>query len=307
MEFFSSVNNVSFQSGFKWSINNFSEVNRSYTIRSEKVKFEEVGASWILEVSPSQCNTIETCIKLKCLIIDDGSDENAQYKFRIKFSNGSTLETPFAVRNKTAESAVLELNLQTMVTYEDPFILNGEVVFESISHVLKVKEGCGRMETPFSSLLNMREFTERESSAIELPSIRMTSSPTWQPEDRFANANDEDDNENAEVVDQAENIESAFHLDDDAVNYEDDENREASILDENIDDSKFYTKSDSDSNDDEESDEDENENDEEIPAKLESSYVRLTKRIKKIYLVKMRQIAETTSRFLVTSARVSST
>lgn len=380
MELISSVDNVVYKNGFKWTINNFSNVSHrpNFVIRSNLICFEEAKVNWMLEVTPTQCNTIETCIKLKCLIFDQRTDENGRYKFHIKFSNGSLLETNYVSwMNNSSTSRALELNLQTMVTFEDSIVLDVGVVFETISHEIKVTQDPARIKTSYSSLMNLPELTERESSVISLSTFE---SPDFDAsEDEGATVDETEDEKNDEIEnvsseDEVEELEETVEDNYETVDEEADFNDDLEENDDANDEEKFNADEEEDEEkDDEEDDEelvaieaqkhlvavvaqkhlgvikgqqqleandeeenleanddeeenseedfeilnaesmseefvdsdDDDDDEEEAPAKFESSYVRLTKRIRKIYLVKMKQIALTSSRYLVTSARVS--
>lgn len=257
MEYVSDISEVSFESSFKWTVNNLSAANnnKNYFIKSKEIQFKEANATWYLKLKLFVYSSTEKLLGVSFFLVDDGRDENARYKFSLKMSDGSGEESPFIVKNETKRSHLLEYKLGKYMSL-------GEGV-ESIT-----LEPVCIMET-------LKQDSEIYDDDFELlnDNIAIIAST---PEKEKPVKDEVSCDEMPEVTEEKDN----------AVDSE-------SASDENSDDDL------------ESSGSVECESDTTYNAEEKCDNARVTRKIQKIYLIKMRQIAETSARMLVTAARVS--
>lgn len=300
MEFVSDLNEVSFSSTFKWRINNLSasqwqqaKAKKNFIIKSHEIKFKQANAVWYVKIRVFVYNTNQKFLQVNFYVVDDGQDENARYKFNMKLSDGSVIDaSALIVKNSTNSSALLDCELGKYITLtkdEDSVVLEPTCIMETLKHNKEVEEVEHELE-------DVEDVSEEEESDVE-EADEQEKVEEAEPLDIFAPR--ESDQEPI-IVKMSDNCLSPLPLGSESS----DDSYSSSI-------SKLSD--DSDESDDEEDDDDDDhactgecvdvmQSESEMRRKLN---LDLSTRIKKIYLVKMEQIAATSASLLLTSARVS--
>lgn len=304
MEIISNLKEVTHESVFKWRINNISAANngKNYIIQSKEIDFADVDASWFLKVEPVILNTNETFLSVKFCVRDSKKDENARYKFNLKVrgENGKMRslekEIGFIQKNRVCKGYLMEVYLQGYLPVtkgENFFVLEATCTIESLiqeyyeddfDHLNDdddknlITEDPEPVEVPvdIDLLIEATETTANEEIVeVTLPKdkeneVKETSAITCQKTTQ----------ESAESEKQIESlIESAVTP---------------------------VIKSSSEESSSPESIPSESSGDAERKRSKKQGAINknLCKRVQKIYMIKMRQIAETSARLFVTSARV---
>jgi hypothetical protein len=325
----------SFDSSFKWTVNNLFAANpkKNYIIRSKEKNFYEANATWQIKLSSFVYNSGERFLNPTFYLRDDGSDENARYKFSITLDDGKVFESQFIAKNKTSKSALLEYQMSQYIPLEkdcESIVINPKVVFETLSHntelepeqelepepeaELEVTVTDG--ESEYDVLLDSMSLVKTESEpdfrieAAMLPrshekEAKAANVPEFPKENELPVRSVEDDLPPGSYESEAK-FNKAFE---EAAKLQSRSADVGTLLASAVATSSSAMTSSSDCKDSDESSSDDcfdmsQEADRMRPG-YKMSNIELTRRIKKIYLVKMKQIAETSSRLLVTAARVS--
>lgn len=123
MEFVSNLKEVSFESSMKWTINNWSKISllKNYVIKSKKVLFGEANASWHMQVQQHIERNHEHYLGLpylhvKFFLNDSGNDANANFRFTAKIAGhvGTT-----NVRNIDNEPIVMKAEINRNFYFDD--------------------------------------------------------------------------------------------------------------------------------------------------------------------------------------------
>lgn len=277
MEYVTDLVETTFDQSFKWKVNNLDAASpkKDYIVRSKEINFFEANATWYLKLSQFVYNSGEKFLGSTFFLRDNGKDENARYKFTITMKDGTLLESQFISKNKTYKSSLLEYQM---------------------SQFIPIDKDCNSIEIEPRVILETLTF---RSEVADIPV------PTPQVEEI---AGDDGESEYDTLIDSiplvVPEIEVTKEQNSTEKSVDDEKQTEKSLTVTSSSESKSSEDSDSDSDSDDEA-YDLAVEDDKLKPEYKMSNMELTKRIRKIYLVKMKQIADTSSRLLVTAARVS--
>jgi hypothetical protein len=119
MEFVSELKEISYESSFKWKINNLSvaSAKKNYVIKSNEVDFKEANAKWFVKIKQFISESGIIWLDITFYLRDDGKDDNARYNFAVKTIKGTSHDNdlvdsgPFISKNQTNKRSLLERNM----------------------------------------------------------------------------------------------------------------------------------------------------------------------------------------------------
>lgn len=283
MDFVTDLVEVSFDQSFKWKINNVNAADpkKDYMIKSKELRFFEANATWYLKIRQFVYNSGERFLGSTFYLRDDGKDENARYKFSIKLESGMILESQFISKNKTAKSSLLEYQMSQFIPLDEgdnSIVIEPKCILETMSEPVVIIESEEEVlvddgESEYDTLVDSMPLEVPKAVVSEIAEVSVIENtlettakePTIDDEKRSEKSSNEGSSSAASSSETSKDSDDSDSDESFSFPVEDDKMRPGYAL----------------------------------------SNIELTRRIRKIYLVKMKQIADTSSRLLVTAARVS--
>lgn len=292
-EFVTDLVETSSSCSFKWRINNISTASpkKDFLIKSKEFYFYDANAKWYVKIGQFVYNANQKYLGVTFMLSDDGKDENARYKFSIKLESGLVMESQFISKNKTSKGATLEYQMGQFIPLEsgcESIELEPTVIFETLTIDTKPNYPQETVEEEIPVETNADESIDDGAKVAEAIAAQAL---VTDDEDEFDTLVDLKGIVVPEIVVTKEG-EASTERTDFSISTESDF-KGTSSESEDIDDS------------DSEYDVFEAVQDDKSRADYKMSNLELTKQIRKIYMQKMKQIADTSSRLLVTAARVS--
>lgn len=142
MECINNLSEVSFESSFKWRINNLLKTNKAFIIKSKAFPVNETNASWYLKAKQLVFSAGEKLLELKLCVRsvhlnEVYDDENAVFKFSVEVGNGRKIESGPIVRDTSVNYLLIEHTLSQYVTIgkdDDSILLQPTLVIETLSY-----------------------------------------------------------------------------------------------------------------------------------------------------------------------------